>query len=317
MPCGQWTTDSQSIAVVSSIQVTDRKHKEFFETIDGWKGIYNLEKSEVFQVLDTGKVSAASSNTASTFLEIRSNGEEAQTLWCWQGNRKPEAEQVESSFNVSFDNFWLVINRHVSTGGYLEFGRQKEEEIYTLAGSIADENDGGVAALAFKHNGLNAEDYMGDHFSYSFKGWDDAPNRIIVGFDSRLSVRDKDRNFLHLTGWSGVYDLYHHEVVSELSSGAAEAFDGERFPQIRQRLLTKTDIENSSYAQLRYAINETYARHGATFHDQAIEKQFQQFAWYKPHPERSIEQIEKSFSDQEKKNIDLVKELMDSKRDMH
>jgi len=158
---------------------------------------------------------------------------------------------------------------------------------------------------------------MGDHFSYSFKGWDDARNRIIVGFDSRLSVRDKDRNFLHLTGWSGVYDLYQHKVVGELSSGTAEAFDGERFPQMRQRLLTKTDIENSSYAQLRYAINETYARHGATFHDQAIEKQFKQFAWYKPHPERSIEQIEGSFSDQEKKNIDLVKELMDSKRDMH
>jgi hypothetical protein len=71
------------------------------------------------------------------------------------------------------------------------------------------------------------------------------------------------------------------------------------------------------YAQLRYAINETCARHGATFHDQAIEKQFEQFAWYKPHPERSIEQIENSFSDQEKKNIDLVKELMDSKRDTH
>jgi hypothetical protein len=86
MPCGHWTTDSQSIAVVSNIQVRDRKDKEFFETIDGWKGIYNLEKGEVFQVLDTGKISVAPSNTAPTSFEIRSNGEEAQTLWCWQGN---------------------------------------------------------------------------------------------------------------------------------------------------------------------------------------------------------------------------------------
>jgi hypothetical protein len=49
----------------------------------------------------------------------------------------------------------------------------------------------------------------------------------------------------------------------------------------------------------------------------AIEKQFQQFAWYKPHPERSIEQIEDSFSDQEKKNIDLLRQLMDSKSKTH
>ena len=251
------------------------------------------------------------------FFEIRSNGEEAPTLWRWQGNRQEEAEQVESSFNVSFDSFWLVIDGHISTGGYLEFGRQKEGEIYTLTGSVTDENDGGVAALAFKDNGLNPDDYMGDHYSYSFKRWDDAPNRIVVGFDSRLSVRDKDRNFLHLTGWLGVYDLYQHKVVSELASGTVEAFDGERFPQMRQRLLTKTDIENWGYAQLRYAINETYARHGAIFHDQAIEKQFQQFAWYKPHPDRSMQQIENSFSDQEKKNIDLAKELMDSKSGRH
>jgi hypothetical protein len=57
VPGGQGTPDSQSIAVLSSIQVTDRKDKKFFETIDGWKGMYNLEKGEVFQVLDTGKVS--------------------------------------------------------------------------------------------------------------------------------------------------------------------------------------------------------------------------------------------------------------------
>src|SRR5260370_41399949 len=101
-----------------------------------------------------------------------------------------------------------------------------------------------------------------------------------------------------------------HKVVGELSSGTEEAFDGERFPQLRQRLLTKPDIENSSYAQLRYAINETYARHGATFHDQAIEKQFKQFVWYKAHHERSLEQIESSFSEQEKKNIALLTEFM-------
>jgi hypothetical protein len=131
------------------------------------------------QVLDPGKISAASSNTAPTYFEIRSNGEEAETLWQWQGNRKEGAEQVESSFEVSLDDSWLVINCHVSTGGYLQFARRNEEDIYTFDGGIGDQNDGGVSALAFKQNGLNTEDYMGDHFSYSFSGWADTPNRIM------------------------------------------------------------------------------------------------------------------------------------------
>ncbi|MBV8278915.1 MAG: YARHG domain-containing protein [Verrucomicrobia bacterium] len=320
LPCRQWAADSHAIAVVANIQVTDPKDKEFFERIDGWKGIYNLDNAEVFQVLDPGKISAASSKTALTFLEIRppENGERTDTIWRWQGDRQEEAVELNSFFNVSSGSSWLVINNHLSTGGYLEFGRQKEGSVYILDGDLSDQNDDGIASVAFKQNGLNVEDYLGDHYSYSFEGWDDVPDRILVGFNSELSVRDKDRNFLHLTGWIAVYDLKQHKIVAQLNSGTvAEAFAGERFPETRQRVLTKADIQNWSHAQLRYAINETYARHGATFRDQAIEKLFKQFAWYKPHSDRSIEQIEDSLSESEKQNIDLLRQLQDSKGKMH
>jgi hypothetical protein len=320
LACGQWAADSHAIAVVSNVQVTDPKDKEYFERIDNWKGLYDLDKGEVFRVLDPGKISAASSRTALTYLEVRppASGERTESIWRWHGNRKEEAEEIESFFNLSSDNSWLVINNHLSTGRYLEFGRQKDGNLYTFDGGVSDENDGGISTLAFKQNGLNVEDYPGSHYSYSFEGWDEAPNRIFVGFNSELNVRDKDRNFLKLTGWSGVYDLNQHKVVAELNSGTvAGAFDGERFPQMRQGPLTKADIQNWSHNKLRYAINETYARHGATFLDPAIEKQFKQFAWYTPHADRSIEQIEDSFSDTEKKNIDLLRQLEDSKSKTH
>ena len=320
LACKHWTADSRAIAVISNIQVTDPKDKEYFERIDNWKGLYDLDKGEVFQVLDPGKISEALSRTALTFLEIRppANGERTATVWRWRGNRQEEAEEINGAFNVSPDGSWLVINNPLSTGNYLELGRQKEGNVYTLDCGIIDSNDGGISTLAFKENGLNVEGYRGDHYSYSFKGWDDAPDRILVGFNSELTVRDKDHSFLHLTGWLGVYDLNQHKIVTQLNSGTvAEAFDGERFPEIRQGLLTNADIRNWSYSKLRYAINETYARHGATFQDSAIEKQFEQFAWYTPQADRSIEQVEDSFSDKEKKNINLLKELEDSKRKAH
>jgi hypothetical protein len=43
------------------------------------------------------------------------------------------------------------------------------------------------------------------------------------------------------------------------------SFDGERYPQTRLQLLTTDDLKSMSNAQLRYAINEVYARYGASF----------------------------------------------------
>ena len=88
-----------------------------------------------------------------------------------------------------------------------------------------------------------------------------------------------------------------------LPSGKPPAYPDERYPQTRLRLLTETEIGDLNYAELRYAINEIYARHGAPFlSEPEIEKQFRGFEWYHPDRDLKLSQIEASFSAIEKKN---------------
>ena len=69
-----------------------------------------------------------------------------------------------------------------------------------------------------------------------------------------------------------------------------------------------------SYAQLRYAVNEMYARHGATFPSEPpIQAQFREFSWYHPNPKLTVEQIEASFSQIEKDNLELLAQERDLK----
>jgi hypothetical protein len=95
----------------------------------------------------------------------------------------------------------------------------------------------------------------------------------------------------------------------------ASPYPGERYPQTRQRLLTMAEVDSLSYAKLRYAINEMYARHGASFPSQRpIEAQFRKFPWYRPNPTLTFEQIEASFSQIEKDNLELLRQARDQKR---
>ena len=93
-------------------------------------------------------------------------------------------------------------------------------------------------------------------------------------------------------------------TISVLPAGP---YPGERFPQTRLRTLTEADVANWSYPQLRYAINELYARHGATFPNAPdIENQFRKFPWYHPLSGRTFDQIEASFSQIEIQNIKVL-----------
>jgi TolA-binding protein len=103
-------------------------------------------------------------------------------------------------------------------------------------------------------------------------------------------------------------------VVSQTEQLTA-SYPGERYPQTRQRLLTVAEVEGLGLAQLRYAINEMYARHGASFPSQPpIEAQFRKFPWYHPNPTLSFDQIEASFSEVEKENILLLGQARDRKK---
>jgi hypothetical protein len=121
-------------------------------------------------------------------------------------------------------------------------------------------------------------------------------------------------------------DNFANEQTSEQSDAVAEnaqnsetanaednEFPGERFPATRLDELTVSDVNESSLNDIRYAINEMFARHGAEFEDKKVTKQFEQFPWYKPRPGLTFDDIENEFSDLEKQNLKVLGRCRDAK----
>ena len=82
---------------------------------------------------------------------------------------------------------------------------------------------------------------------------------------------------------------------------------GEKFPETRTRLLTENEAGEMSYAKLRYAINEMYARYGADFANRPeLRRQFEKFSWYRPQSGLSWDEIEVKFSEIERANQELL-----------
>jgi hypothetical protein len=103
--------------------------------------------------------------------------------------------------------------------------------------------------------------------------------------------------------------------VHAQESSNSQPFQGERYPQTRLRLLSSDDVKGLSIAQLRYAINEVYARYGATFPNTPdIQRQFERFSWYHSNPSLTFEAIDRMMSEVEKKNVKLLALRRESKR---
>jgi hypothetical protein len=89
--------------------------------------------------------------------------------------------------------------------------------------------------------------------------------------------------------------------------------EGEQFPATREQEITMADANELELSDIRYAINEMLARHGATFKDAKTRKTFEQFSWYQPRPDTSTEDIEGEFTDIEKHNIAVLRRCRDAK----
>ena len=88
----------------------------------------------------------------------------------------------------------------------------------------------------------------------------------------------------------------------------SQGLAGERFPETRLDELG-IEVESMSEAQLNFAINEVYARHGLVFGDMSLRKHFLGLGWYKPNDYLSDKETAKSFSKLEARNVaTLVKE---------
>ena len=100
---------------------------------------------------------------------------------------------------------------------------------------------------------------------------------------------------------------------SETANAEDNEFPGEKFPATRLDELTVSDVNESSLSEIKYAINEMFARHGAEFEDKKVTKQFEQFPWYNPRPGLSLDEIETEFSDLEKQNLKVLGRCRDAK----
>lgn len=92
-------------------------------------------------------------------------------------------------------------------------------------------------------------------------------------------------------------------VPAPASPFPSDDMPGEVFPKTRQRILSAADIDSLSYSQVRYAINEMYARHGYQFSTKSIYDQFKTRPWYQPSANRTHEQAQALFSPIERTNM--------------
>ncbi|HWX16510.1 MAG TPA: YARHG domain-containing protein [Chthoniobacterales bacterium] len=90
------------------------------------------------------------------------------------------------------------------------------------------------------------------------------------------------------------------------SAAPAVQMAGERFPQTRQRLMNSSEVKTWTEAQIRYAINEMYARHGAGFRDPQIARVFLGMPWYQLKPGLTYAEAKKSFTSVEVDNVKLL-----------
>lgn len=98
------------------------------------------------------------------------------------------------------------------------------------------------------------------------------------------------------------------EETSSSSSGKSSEYI---FPDSNSEYLAKSDLKGMSQSEVRRALNEIYARRGATFDTSANKKYFEGKSWYKATCSKS--EAQKKFNKYEKTNVDLIVEYEKSK----
>lgn len=93
----------------------------------------------------------------------------------------------------------------------------------------------------------------------------------------------------------------------------ASPHSGERFPATRLRPLSVQETASWTVADLRYAINEMFARHGAVFSKAEIQAVFANQPWYQPRNGLGFNEIEEEFTAVEKQNLLLLASLRDGR----
>ena len=118
-------------------------------------------------------------------------------------------------------------------------------------------------------------------------------------------------------------DNYYHEdnvdasiMVSETVEEGEEEETGEAgviFPYSSERVVDESAAKELSDEDLRYAINELYARHGYIFKDEELKAYYSQFEWYDG-TVKSDDFTMEMFNDIEKENVQILQKERESRK---
>jgi hypothetical protein len=102
-------------------------------------------------------------------------------------------------------------------------------------------------------------------------------------------------------------------TAATTSDEANGDLEGERFPATRQQEITVANANELELSDVKYAIFEMFARHGAEMQDAKMKQVFSQMSWYKPKPGFSFDDAEIDFSPIEKHNVAVLRRVREAK----
>ena len=103
------------------------------------------------------------------------------------------------------------------------------------------------------------------------------------------------------------------EAAEVETSAATGGEDGQIFPDSSSQVIDAARIKALSDADLKYAINEIYARHGYIFKSEDLKNYYKQFSWY--HESVPAGQFTTSmFNSTERANVDAMQAERDSRK---
>lgn len=164
---------------------------------------------------------------------------------------------------------------------------------------------------------VDVTDYRtpGDRFSIDSgvsSGWWSTKEWYYYGY--------QDINELYKVAVTYNIDAYNHEdnvdeslaPTIELEEEGEVGEAGVIFPNSSEAIIDKDRVEELSDENLRYAINEIYARHGYIFKDDGLREYYEQFNWYEKKIKPDDFSIE-LFNDIERENVEIMQEERDSR----
>ena len=170
-------------------------------------------------------------------------------------------------------------------------------------------SNGGLKVTGTMYGSAKTEKISNGEFTVT---WDSYESIDYASVALKNSVIDTD------TSMTGEYSYYGPVGMDEVETDTvvSEPADSEEYiiPGSDSRYLTDADVEGLDLDQIRFAINEIYARHGRAFQTEDLNEYFSSKSWYTPlYSADEFAAIEDSvMNDYEKENIKFLAAIRDN-----